>query len=140
MATTFTQYSHTHRRLCDGTLNWDTDTFKIALLTSSYTFSSAHTIWADASAAEVSTGDGYTTGGATITTSIDNSKLDAVDVVFQGLTKTFRSAVIYKVGTANALVNPLVGYILFDSTPSDVVSSGVDFSVIWDALGIFSLG
>lgn len=139
MATTFTKYTHTHQRFSDGTLDWDTDTFKVALVTSSYTFSAAHTVWADASANEVATGDGYTTGGATLTTSLDNTKLDALDVTWTALTKTFRGAIIYKVGTANALVNPLVGYILFDDTPADTVVSGIDFVLIWNTSGVFSL-
>lgn len=139
MATTFTKYTHTHRRFLDGTLDWDTDTFKLALVTDAYTFSAAHTVWADASAAEVASGNGYTTGGATLTTSLDNTKLDANDVTFTALDKTFRGAVIYKVGTANALVNPLIGYILFNDAPADIVSPGIDFVVIINALGLFSL-
>jgi len=139
MATTFTKYTHTHRRFMDGTLDWDTDTFKLALVTSAYTFSAAHTVWADASANEIATGNGYTTGGATLTTSIDNTMLDATDVTFTALDKTFRGAIIYKVGTANALVDPLVGYILFNDAPADVVSPGIDFVVLWNTLGVFAL-
>lgn len=139
MATTFTKYTHTHRRFMDGTFDWDTDTFKLALVTSGYTFSPAHTVWADASANEVATGDGYTTGGATLTTSITNSMLDADDVVFSSLDKTFRGAVIYKEGTVNTLVNPLVGYILFDDTPADIVSPAIDFVVLINTFGLFSL-
>jgi hypothetical protein len=139
MATTFTKYTHTHRRFADGTMDWDTDTFKLALVTSSYTFSAAHTQWADASAAEVATGDGYTTGGASLTNSLDDTKLDAADVTWTALDKTFRGAVLYCSKTANGLTNPLVGYILFDDTPADVVSPGVDFTVIWNASGVFTL-
>lgn len=139
MATTFTKYTHTHKCLSDGTIDWDTDTIKVALVTSSYTFSAAHTIWADASANEVATGDGYTTGGATLTTSLDNTKLDAVDITFTALTKTFRGAVVYKEGTANTLVNPVIGYILFDDTPADITVSGIDFNLLWNASGLFSL-
>jgi hypothetical protein len=139
MATTFTKYTHTPRRFSDGTLDWDTDTFKLALVTSSYTFSAAHDEWADASAAEVATGDGYTTGGEELTASIDNTKLDADNVTWTALTKTFRGAVLYKVGSANGLTNPLVGYILFDDTPADISVPGIDFTVVWDADGVFSL-
>jgi hypothetical protein len=139
MATTFTKYTHTHRRFADGTMDWDTDTFKLALVTSDYTFSAAHTEWSSASANEVATGDGYTTGGASLTTSLDNTKLDANDVTWVALDKTFRGAVLYCSKTANGLTNPLVGYILFDDTPADVVSPGVDFTVIWNASGVFTL-
>lgn len=139
MATTFTKYTHTHRRFVDGTMDWDTDTFKIALVSSSYVFSAAHTIWADASTYELSSGNGYTTGGATLVTQIDNTKMDANDVTWALLDKTFRGAVIYKSGTANGLVNPLVGYILFNDAPIDIVSPGIDFIILWNSLGLFSL-
>lgn len=139
MATTFTKYTHTHRRFLDGTMDWDTDTFKLALVSSAYTFNPAHTVWADVSAAELAAGDGYTTGGNALTTSISNIMLDADNVVFTALDKTFRGGVLYKEGTANALVNPLVGYILYIDTPADVVNPGIDFIAMWSDLGVFAL-
>lgn len=146
MATTFTKYTHAHKCFCDGTIDWDTDTIKVALVTSSYTFSAAHTIFdngaddaTDPSFNEVATGDGYTTGGETLTASASNTALDAVDVTWSALTKTFRGGIVYKSGTANGLVNPLVGYILFDDTPADIVVSGIDFVLVWNASGLFSL-
>lgn len=139
MATTFMKYAHTARRFADGTLDWDTDTFKLALVTDSYVFSDADTIWADASSYEVANGDGYTTGGIELTTSLDNTMLDAEDILVNALTKTFRGGVIYKVGTANGLVNPLVGYILFNDTPADIVSPGIDFLITWSEYGVFAL-
>jgi hypothetical protein len=47
-----------------GTVDWDSDTLKMALLTSSYTFSEAHDFFDDLTN-EV-TGTGYTAGGATL--------------------------------------------------------------------------
>jgi hypothetical protein len=139
MATTITKYTHTHRRFADGTLDWDTDTFKVALVTSAYTFSAAHTQWEDVSTHEVATGTGYTTGGVTMTNTLDNTKLDASDVTWAALTKTFRYAVIYCNKTTADLTNPVVACILFDDAPADIEVSGIDFVIMWNADGVFSL-
>jgi len=118
----------------DGTVTWEEYGGAIA----------DNTIWGDVSGNEVATGSGYTTDGETlansaITYSGDESKWDADDVTWSALTKTMRFAHIYKLGTANGIVNPLVGYILLDDTPADVVVSGVDFTVNFNSDGIYVL-
>ena len=122
-----------------GAGSWTDNTIKLALVTSSYSFSAAHTLWGDASASEVATGDGYTTGGLTLTTSKSDTALDAVDLTFSALTKTFRGAVVYISGTVESLVNPVLFYILFDDTPGDIVIQGNDFIISWNASGIATL-
>lgn len=139
MAVTATKYTHAHKILTNQG-DWNSNTVKIALVTSSYTFSAAHTIWADASAAELATGDGYTTGGATITCTASDTGLDASDVTWTfTATKTFRGAVVYISGTIETLVNPVLEYILFDDTPADTVVASTAFDVIWNASGVFTL-
>lgn len=139
MATTISKYTHAHKILC-GAGDFNSDTIKIALVTSAYTFNAAHTAWASASGSELASGDGYTTGGETLTCTIADTKLDCDDVVwtFTG-TKTFRAAIIYIVGTIESITNPMLFYILFDDTPSDVVVPSVDFRIIWDATGLSTL-
>jgi hypothetical protein len=84
------------------------DTYKLMLLTNSYTYSNAHTVVGDVSANEIS-GTGYSTGGATITVaaaqSDDDSKteFDLGAVLFSSATFSFRKAVIYN-STSNALL------------------------------------
>ena len=134
------RYTHVPRRFCDGTLDWDTDTFKMALVTSSYTPSAAHTIWGDVSANEVASGNGYTTGGVALAgKALTNTMLDCNDPSWTALSKTFRYAVVYKVGTAgpDSLVNPLVCYIDFGS---NTTATGTDFVVTIDAGGLMTLG
>lgn len=138
MAVTATKYTHAHKILANQG-DWNSNTIKLALVTSSYTFSAAHTLWADASANEVATGNGYTTGGATMTCTASDTGLDSVDVTWTSLTKTFRGAVMYIEGTIETLTNPVLEYILFDDTPADTVVTGTDFVVIWDASGVFTL-
>jgi len=134
MASTITAYDHLWKLLLTGAVDLDTDTLKLALVTSSYTFSSAHDEWADASTYEVATGSGYTTGGETLAgVSSANGYIDYSDVTWTSLTKTFRGAVCYKSGSGGGLTNPLLFYLLFDSTPADIVQSGSNFLVQWNA-------
>lgn len=134
MATTITGYDHFWKLVATGAIDLDSDTLKVALVTSSYTPSGAHTQWADVSAYEVASGSGYTTGGQTLTgVTVTNSNIDYDDVVWTAITKTFRYAVLYKSGTGGGLTNPLIAYILLDSTPADVVSSGSNYTIQWNS-------
>ncbi len=134
MASTITAYDKLWRLLATGGVDLDTDTLKLALVTSSYTPSTAHDEWADVSANEVSTGSGYATGGETLANPVaTNDNIDYDDVTWTALTKTFRYAVCYKSGSGGGLTNPLLFYILLDSTPADIVSSGSNYTVQWNA-------
>src|SRR5690349_15764137 len=83
-------------------VDWDSDTIKVALLSSSYTPNQdSHDYWDDVSSNEVS-GTGYTAGGATLgskTATYDSATnvviLDAADTVWSASTITARYAVIY---------------------------------------------
>lgn len=132
MAATITAYDHLWKLLLTGAVDLDTDTIKVALVTSSYTPNTAHDEWADVSANEVATGNGYTTGGATLANpTATNTTMDYDDVLWTSLTKTFRYGICYKSGSGGGLTNPLLFYVLFDSTPADIVSSGSNFTLQW---------
>lgn len=138
MATTFTPYDHTHQLLC-GPADWVANTVNLALVTSSYTPSAAHTQWSDVSGNEAS-GTNYSAGGIALSSKTkSNSKLDANDVTFSNITVTFRYGVLRIVGTVDSITNPLLAYILFDDTPSDQVIAAADFPVVWNSNGIFDL-
>ncbi len=131
MASSITAYDHLWKLLLTGGIDLDTDTLKVALVTSSYTPSLAHDEWADVSANEVATGDGYTTGGVTLSNPVvTNSTIDYNDLTWTALTKTFRYAVCYKSGSGGGITNPLLFYILLDTTPSDVISVGSNYSIV----------
>ena len=207
MPTNTILYDTTRKFLGDGTIDFDTDTVKVALLTSGYnprpgaaawnatvTYAlgtviiyggryyealsagvsagavplfptiigatitdntvtwycwgyappSTHSVFADVSASELPSAGGYTAGGAAltskaITTVLRSARYSAGPVSWPGATFTVRYAVIYKVGTANALVNPLLLYVLLDSTNADVsVPVAAAFSLSWPVTGIFT--
>jgi len=138
----------------DGTINLATDVIKLMLVKSSYTPSIAHAVLADVITspspeveAVASPSNGYTTGGETLTgqavTKTDSpsaGKFDANDVTWTALTASFRYGILYSeksVGSP-AIVNPLIGYILYDTTPEDVTVSGIDWTTQWNASGIIT--
>jgi hypothetical protein len=123
-----TQYQQTGKLLC-GAGNWLTTPVKMALLDNTYTVDAAHTQWSQASASEVTDGDGYSSGGQAITASIDNAALKSGSVTFSAPTKSCRSAIIYFADTVDTVVNPLLWHILLDDTPGNLI---IDFTLTWN--------
>jgi hypothetical protein len=134
-------------------LDWDGDTINVALVTSSYTPNQdTHDYWDDVVANEVANGNGYTTNGITLTSktpltmsefptgayvaATNKIRLDAADVTWSSSTITARYAVIYDRSPASDATRPLLGYVDFGSNQS---SSNGNFTITWDANGIFEI-
>lgn len=140
MATTKT-YGSLITKAFNKEVDWDTDTIKVALVSSSYTPNQdTHDYWDDVSSNEVS-GTGYTAGGATLasktvgyTSGTNVTKFDAADVSWTSSTITARYAVIY-LSTGSSSTSPLIAYVDFGSDQS---SSSGTFSLTWSASGIFT--
>lgn len=121
-------------------VDFDSDTIKVALLTSSYTPNQdTHDYFDDVVANEV-TGTGYTQGGITLaskTVTYDSANnviiLDAADVTWSSSTITARYAVVYNDSGANNAAKALVGYVDFGSDQS---STNGNFTITWDSTGI----
>lgn len=154
MASSLTFYSKFKQHLLDGVFNLNSDTIKVMLVTSAYTFDASHEVLADVKAspdpevvAVASPSNGYTTGGETLgtphltehTDSPNQSAWDAPDLTWAALDATFRGGVIYASGSVGGFTDPLIGYILFDTSPADVVVSGVDYTIQWSASGILTM-
>lgn len=135
-------YNSFKKNIMNGSIDLDTDTIKVALVTSSYSPNQdTHEDMADVSN-EVS-GTGYTAGGATLANkavTADNTDnegvFDADDVTWSGSTITARGAVVYK-STGTAANDLLICYIDFGE---DKVSSSGNFKIAWNAEGILNLG
>ena len=140
---TFTDQSRTY--LLNGTMDLDTDLFKIALhLVSGTQPGAGTTTWAGLATSEHAALYGYTAGGlptgsgtalalsGTTTVTVDRT----VDPVWtaSGGSIIARWAVLYEVG------GNVVCYCLLDSTPADVtVTDGNTLTVAMNASGIFTL-
>ena len=141
MATTKT-YGNLISKAFNKEVDFDSDTIKVALVTSSYTPNQdTHDYWDDVATNEVS-GTGYTAGGETLasktvtyTSGTNVTKFDAADVSWASSTITARYAVVYDASPATNAAKPLIGYVDFGSDQS---SSSGTFSIVWDSAGIFT--
>ena len=121
-------------------IDFDSDTIKIMLCTSSYTPDQDAHDYKDDITNEVS-GTGYTAGGATLanaavtyTGATNTVKLDADDVTWSSSTITARYAVIY-VDTGTPSTSALIAYIDFGE---DISSSSSNFVITFNASGIIT--
>lgn len=113
-----------------GNIDFDTDTFKMMLVSSTYTAAKTHAKRSDVTN-EVS-GTGYTAGGnaAAVTVTKDNTN-NREDISFTitswtTATITARAGVIYKSRGGLSSADELVGYVDFGS---DVTSTAGTFAV-----------
>lgn len=139
MAITAWYYASAAKNLFDRTQNidFDTNTIKVALLTSSYTPNQdTHSDFADLTN-EVS-GTGYTAGGATLATksvTLVNNVLtiDAADTTWTSSTITARYAVVYDDSGATDGDKALIGWIDFGEDKSTTNST---FRITWNSSGV----
>jgi len=134
---TFTNGGRT--KLLDGTFDIDSDTWKMALFLSTSNIGAASTTYAGLTN-EHANGNGYTTGGASITLTISGTTTVTVDIATDpvwtasGGSIVARFAVIYEV-SGNVLV-----YALLDDAPADVTAtSGNTLTVAANASGVMTL-
>lgn len=140
MAVTAKVYNLAITALANKEIDWGSDTIKVSLHTSSYTPSQTTHDYQSDLTNEV-TGTGYTAGGATLGSKTEAfasqvKKFDAADVTWAASTITARYAVVYDATPGSAATNPLICYVDFGA---DVSSSGGDFTITWDANGIFTV-
>jgi hypothetical protein len=122
--------------VADGTIDLDNDTFKLMLLADTYTPNAAHAVPSDVSSHELANGNGYTTGGATLTNVTWTRTgaacaLDADDVEFANASFTARYGVIYS-STASKLCF-LIDFL------TNKTATNQSFFVRWNASGIMGL-
>lgn len=134
-------YNNFKKLIMNGGIDLDTDTIKVALVTSSYTpDQDTHDFFDDVTNEVV--GTGYTAGGASLANkavTADNTDnegvFDADDVAWTTSTITARGAVIYK-STGTASTSALIAYLDFGS---DKISTAGTFTIAWNAEGILNL-
>ncbi|MHB8124639.1 MAG: hypothetical protein ACYDEJ_03180 [Desulfitobacteriaceae bacterium] len=142
MAVTAKMYGNALLKALNKEVDWDADTIKVMLCTNLYTPNQDTHIYVSSVTNEVASGNGYTTGGATLankaityTGATNVIMLNADDVVWANSTITARYAVIYDdTGTAGTSV--LLGYVDFGA---DQASSNGNFTITWDAGGLFTI-
>jgi len=141
MAVTAKMYGNALLKALNKEVDWDTDTIKVMLCTSSYVPNQDTHVYKSDVTNEV-TGTGYIAGGATLasktigyTGATNVIKLDGDDVVWAASTITARYAVIYD-STGVDATSVLLGYVDFGA---DQTSSAGNFTITWDSAGIFTV-
>lgn len=131
------------RDIQNGSIDLDTDTVKLMLVTATYTPNiDTHTKRSDVTN-EVS-GAGYTSGGVALANKAvtqnntsDKGVFDADDIVISTATITARGAVLYKSRGGASSADELIAYLDFGS---DITSTAGNFNIAFDATGIITLG
>lgn len=129
----------------DGTLDLNTNPFKVALLSNAYVPDvENHDVFAEISG-ELAAGNGYTAGGQALANPAlirtgGSVAFDADDTPFTGAGAGINGAryyLIYADATLNGKVKPLIAYGLMDSAPADVaIAAGNTVTIKWPAAGI----
>ncbi|MFC9768676.1 hypothetical protein [Rhodococcus jostii] len=142
MAVTAKLYGLALKSVFDKEIDWNTDTLKVMLATSSYTPDQDTHQYKSSVTNEVS-GTGYTAGGATLasatttyTTGTNTLVLDAADSSWTTSTITARYAIIYNSTPGTDATRPLIAYVDFGA---DVSTTAGTFTITWDAAGIVTL-
>jgi hypothetical protein len=126
-------YNSFKKKIGDGTIDLDTDSLKLMLVTSSYVADIDAHVFRSSVTNEVS-GTGYTTGGisvGTVTGAQDNTN-DRGDFTIAGsltistATITARAAVLYKSRGGASSADELIGYYDFGS---DISATGASFVI-----------
>jgi hypothetical protein len=149
MSSSFTFFNSWKLNIARGVDLSTPPTLKVTLHTSTYAPNAAtQAVYTDLTN-ELATANGYTNGGLALSSVGWNlagstatfSAGNAVWTASGGSIPAFRYAVLRTVGTFNTLVDPLVAYMLADTTPADIpaTASGQTLTLAWSALGIFQL-
>jgi len=141
MSGTWHIYDSFSERMADGTCDLDNDTFKCALFTSSHTPAQTDDAYS-ALANEVANGNGYTTGGVTLTSvtwveSGGTVTFDCADISWtaSGGSIVARYAIIYDDTDAG---KQLVALCLPDDTPADItITDGNTGTLTIAGTGVF---
>jgi hypothetical protein len=132
-------YNHTRSRFASGA-NAQGDTYKL-ILCSAATFNAADTTLAAISKTELSTANGYTSGGQALASvlvsvvSTSNAKFDADDVSWAASGGSIAAAKAILVNDTDT-DKPPVAMIDFEGTQTAV--AGTNFLVRWNASGIIT--
>lgn len=123
-------------------VDWISDTIKCMLVTSTYTPNQDTNQYVSAVTGEVASGNGYTTGGLTLTgktvtydTTTNTLKLSATSPSWANSTITARYGVIY-MDTGTAGTSPLISYL---DLGQDYTSSAGPFTLTVPSTGILTL-
>lgn len=120
-----------------NTLSFSADAFRVVLLSSGYTASTAHALLTDVPSGAVRVA---TSANLTSTAVSSAGVFSADNVVFTNVTgSAITQAVLYKNASTEATSSLVIYYASGDITGFPVTPNGGDITLTWNASGIFSL-
>lgn len=145
-ASNWFMYGHALEKVMDGTIDLDTDSFRIALVTASYTPAQfTDDAWSDISANEVS-GTGYTANGAALSMSLSRSSgavtVDNADVTWSSSSITAKYPVIVHDANGNGTLDTTdipVFYCDANDGGGSVTSTAGNWTITMNASGIYTI-
>ena len=146
-AGTFTVYGAAIEGIAKGNIDLDGSTFVAVLVGAGYTpANDTHSTWADVSANELSTGNGYTAGGVALSSVTVNRSgatvtFDAADISWTSSTLTAKYVVVVRrAGASLASGDLLLGYAELETGGAGTVSTtNGTLAVNWNASGLFTI-
>lgn len=105
----------------------DTDTIKVALVTSGYTFNATHQFYSSITPGSNVVGTPQTLGSKSITDGV----FDAADATFTAVTGSACNALVIYKDTGSDATSPLIAYI-DTATGLPVTPNGGNITIAWD--------
>lgn len=150
MAVTVSFYDTFIERMGDGSMDMDTDSFKVILMSSGHSFASSHTAKSQVNSNQIASTNGYTQDSTvgelkSVTWNFASSAqtFDAADLTWtaSGGSITASHAVMYDDTMSTSGGDPetdgLVCSINFGQSES--AGDATDFKITWDSSGIFKI-
>lgn len=127
MAVTVTYSDQYLKGNAQGAYDLDSDTLKVCLMDASFSFNAtSHSTYADISANELASGNGYTTGGNTITS------VSASTVSTASTPHTLKVTAANSVWTASGGAIPsTTAAVIYDTTVSNQIIQCIDFGATY---------
>ena len=125
----------------NGTYDWDTDSWKMALHLSTGTQpGAATTVWSGLSTSEHAAANGYTAGGIACTIALSGTTTLTVDSTTNPVWTASGGSIVARWGVLYEVAGRVPCYFLLDSTPADVTATdGNTLTVTINASGIFTV-
>jgi hypothetical protein len=136
-AWTFTNGSRTS--LIDGTFDWNSDTFKIALFLSTSNIGAASTTYAGVTN-EHAAANGYSTGGITVSPgTLSGTTTVTADITTDPVWTASGGSIVARFAVLYESAGNVVCYCLLDAAPADVTVTTGNTLTIATPSGIFTL-
>lgn len=137
-AGSWTPTNATRTKILNGTFDWDTDTFKMALLLSTSNIGASSTTYAGVTN-EHANANGYTTGGVAVTFNLSGTTSVTVTPAASTVWTASGGSIVARFALIYEVSGDVAFYCLLDSAPADVTATTGNTLTISNSNPIFTL-